>query len=67
VLDFQQHAPKVENPYSARALVADGFDAVSLDVFGWGNSGQACGVYDEAGAWPQLYNGSVADDPPGGR
>ena len=63
MLDFQQHAPKVENPYSARALVADGFDALSLDVFGWGNYGQACGVYDEAGVWQQLYNGSVADDP----
>ena len=63
VLQWQLHAPAYKNPHSVDALVAAGFDAISLDVFGWGNYGHACGVYDKAGKWRQLYNGTKWVEP----
>ena len=52
-----------DNPDSVEAIVAAGFDSISLDVFGWGNYGKACGVYNSAGKWKQLYSGDVDTDP----
>jgi hypothetical protein len=65
VLAWQLHANASSNPHSVDALVEAGFDSISLDVFGWGNYGKACGVFDAAGQWKTLYTvgKSWSDDP----
>eukprot|EP01050_Picozoa_sp_SAG11_P006047 SAG11_NODE_454_length_9347_cov_4.117539_5_plen_1638_part_00 len=65
VLAWQLHANASDNPHSVDALIEAGFDSISLDVFGWGNYGKACGVFDAAGRWKPLYRvGKSWDDDP---
>ena len=66
VLAWQLHAPASENPTSVQAILEAGFDSISLDVFGTGNYGLACGVFDKGGAWKQLYSACPANGTWGG-
>jgi hypothetical protein len=65
VLDWQLHANSSANPYSVDALIRAGFDSISLDVFGYGNYGKACGVFNKRGEWRQLFTpGQTWNDDP---
>lgn len=44
-----------------------GYDAIAWDNYNLYNDIKACGHYDEAGGWVQLYNGTNESIAPSGR
>ena len=54
------HADAAEHSSSAASILAGGYDAVSLDLFSFGNWFRACGRW-EGTTWVQMYPGSTSD------
>ena len=61
VLDYMLHGDAAHNSRSAAAVASAGYDSVSLDLFSFGNWFRACGAYDAAGEWRQLYSNATDD------
>lgn len=60
VVDWMLHAPASEHSRSAAAIAAAGYDAISLDLFAFGNYFKACGRWQGA-QWVDMYTPSWSD------
>ena len=61
VLSWMLHAPAAENSLSAASIAAAGYDAVSLDLFAFGNYFKACGRWEDDDTWVSMYTPSWTD------
>ena len=50
-----------ENSLSVSNITARGFDAISLDVYSFGNWFKACGIWESPGVWKDKYTNATND------